>query len=193
MDFFCYPCSLGLSTGAKSLMNKYTKTAVFFHWLIALLIVGSFLLGITMINIPGITPKKLSYFSWHKWVGVTIFGLSCLRLLWRLTHPSPTYPDAMPAWQKLSASGLHIFLYVLIIVIPLSGYIYSMAAGIPVIYLGMIPLPVVIDPNPELKALFKEVHFYLNMALLVSVGLHVAAAFKHQFVDRDNLMQRMLP
>jgi len=173
-------------------MNKYTRTAVVFHWLIALLIIGSFLLGITMINMPGITPTKLKYFSWHKWLGVTIFGLSCLRLLWRLSHPAPPYPT-MPAWQKLAASGLHVFLYILIIVIPISGYLYSMAAGIPVIYLGIIPLPVIMDPNPELKPLFKEIHFYLNMALLGSFGMHVAAALKHQFIDRDNLMQRMLP
>ncbi len=173
-------------------MNKYTRTAVLFHWLTALLIIGSFLLGITMINMPGITPTKLKYFSWHKWLGVTIFGLSCLRLLWRLGHPAPPYPE-MPAWQKLAASGLHVFLYVLIIVIPVSGYLYSMAAGIPVIYLGILPLPVIMDPNPELKPLLKELHFYLNMALLGSFTLHVVAALKHQYIDRDNLIQRMLP
>src|SRR5476649_2087508 len=124
-------------------MTKYTKTAMLFHWLIALLIIISFCLAVTMVNIPGITPTKLKYFSWHKWLGVTIFGLSCLRLLWRLTHRAPAYTAVMPEWQKFAASALHVFLYVLILAIPISGYLYSMSAGIPVIYLGMFPMPVI--------------------------------------------------
>jgi cytochrome b561 len=174
-------------------MTKYTKTAMLFHWLIALLIIAAFCLAVTMVNIPGITPTKLKYFSWHKWLGVTIFALSCLRLLWRLTHPAPAYQVSMPAWQKQAASGLHFLLYVLILVIPISGYLYSMASGIPVIYLGMFPLPVIMDPNPELKPLLKEIHFYLNMILLGGFTLHVLAALKHQFVERDQTINRMLP
>ena len=176
-----------------SKMNKYTKTAMAFHWLIALLIITAFCLAVTMVNMPGITPTKLKYFSWHKWLGVPIFGLSCLRLLWRLTHAAPPYTAVMPAWQKHAASALHFFLYILIFVIPISGYLYSMAAGIPVIYLGVFPMPIVMDANPELKPLLKEVHFYLNMALLASFVLHVAAALKHQFIERDQTINRMLP
>jgi cytochrome b561 len=173
-------------------MTKYTKTAMLFHWLIALLIIAAFCLAVTMVNIPGITPTKLKYFSWHKWLGVTIFGLSCLRLLWRLSHPAPAY-QPMPEWQKHAASGLHIFLYILILVIPISGYLYTMAAGVPVIYLGHFPMPVIMDPNPTLKPLIKEIHFYLNMTLLACFVLHVAAALKHQFIERDNTINRMLP
>jgi cytochrome b561 len=174
-------------------MTKYTKTAMFFHWLIALLIIISFCLAVTMINIPGITPTKLKYFSWHKWLGVTIFGLACLRLVWRLFNPAPPYNAAMPNWQKHAASGLHMFFYVLILAIPISGYLYSMAAGVPVIYLGLFPMPIVMDPNPDLKPVLKEIHFYLNMTLLACFILHVLAALKHQFVDRDQTINRMLP
>lgn len=163
------------------------------HWLIALLIISSFLLAVTMVNIPGFTPAKLNYFSWHKWLGVTIFGLSCLRLLWRLSHPVPAHPGHMPPWQKLSASGVHGLLYVLILSIPITGYLYSLAAGIPVVYLGLFPMPVIMAPNPELKPLLKEIHFYLNMTLLACVGVHILAALKHQFIDRDRLINRMLP
>ncbi|MET3106094.1 cytochrome b561 [Oxalobacteraceae bacterium GrIS 2.11] len=174
-------------------MTKYTKTAMLFHWLIALLIIISFCLAVTMVNMPGFSPTKLKYFSWHKWLGVTIFGLSCLRLLWRLGHPAPPYMAIMPGWQKLAASGLHGFLYILILAIPVSGYLYSMAAGIPVIYLGMFPMPVIMDANPELKPLLKEIHFYLNMALLASFIIHALAALKHQFIDKDHTINRMLP
>jgi len=174
-------------------MERYTKTAILLHWLIALLIIAAFALGLTMTNIPGLTPTKLKYFSWHKWLGVTVLGLACLRLLWRLTHAAPAYPVQMPRWQQGAAHALHLLLYILIFAIPVSGYLYSLAAGIPVVYLGVLPLPVVIDPNPELKPLLKLVHYWLNMTLLAAVCLHVLAALKHQFIDRDGVLRRILP
>src|SRR5437868_10060814 len=114
-------------------MDRYSKTAIALHWLIALLIVAAFILGLVMTDIPGLTPTKLKYFSWHKWIGVTVFGLACLRLLWRLTHRAPSHPDSMPAWQKNAAHALHGLLYVLIFAVPLSGYFYSLASGVPVV------------------------------------------------------------
>lgn len=174
-------------------MQGYTRTAIWLHWLIAALIVAGFSLGVTMVDIPGLTPTKLKYFSWHKWLGVTIFGLACLRVLWRLTHSAPPYLDSMPAWQKTMASATHTLLYVLILSIPLSGYFYSLAAGVPVVYLGVLPLPVFIGPDPELKSLLKQVHYVLNMTLLVAVVLHAGAALKHHFIDRDDVLRRMLP
>jgi len=174
-------------------MERYTKPAVLLHWLIALLIIAAFALGVTMTDIPGLTPTKLKYFSWHKWLGVTVLGLACLRLLWRLTHAAPPYPAQMPRWQQSAAHALHFLLYILIFAIPVSGYLYSLAAGIPVVYLGVLPLPVIIDPNPELKPLLKLVHYWLNMTLLAAFCLHVAAALKHQFIDRDGVFRRILP
>jgi cytochrome b561 len=173
--------------------SRYSRTAIALHWLVALLIISAFFLGLTMTNIPGLTPTKLKYFSWHKWLGVTIFGLACLRLLWRLTHTPPAYPNSMPRWQQNAAHLVHGLLYVLIFAIPLSGYFYSLAAGIPVVYLGIVPLPVFIGPDQELKLLLKQVHYALNVVLLVMFCLHVLAALKHQFIDRDRTLQRMLP
>lgn len=174
-------------------MPRYTKTALLLHWLIAMLIVAAFALGVTMVDIPGITPTKLKYYSWHKWLGVTVLVLACARLLWRLAHRPPAYPDTMPGWQQNVAHGLHGLLYVLMFAVPISGYFYSLAAGVPVVYLGVIPLPVLIDPNAEWKQVLQQVHFALNMTLLACVLLHVAAALKHQFIDRDGVLRRMLP
>lgn len=174
-------------------MKKYTKTAMFFHWLLALFIIATFICGAVMVDMPGITPDKLRYYSWHKWAGITILGLTGLRLLWRLGHPAPEYPASMPNWQKQAASGLHIFLYVLIFCIPISGYLYSLSSGIPVVYFGVWSMPVIMDPNSELKPLLKEVHFVLNMILLAAFSMHVLAALKHHFIDRDEVMKRMLP
>ncbi|WP_050461745.1 cytochrome b [Herbaspirillum autotrophicum] len=174
-------------------MERYTKTAISLHWLTALLIIAAFALGVTMVDIPGLTPTKLKYFSWHKWLGITVLGIACLRLLWRLSHPAPAYPFQMPRWQQAAAHALHLLLYFLIFAIPVSGYLYSLAAGVPVVYLGVVPLPVILAPNPELKPLLKLTHYTLNMILLGAVILHVLAALKHHFIDRDGVFKRILP
>lgn len=174
-------------------MQRYTRPAILFHWLIAVLIIGSFSLGLVMTDIPGLTPTKLKYYSWHKWAGVTILALAMLRLLWRLAHSAPAYPASMPRWEQSAAHHLHSLLYVLMFAVPLSGYFYTLSAGVPVVYFGMIELPVLIAPNPELKPVLKALHFWLNMGLAGAVGLHIAAALKHVFIDRDGVIKRMLP
>ncbi|MDR5819208.1 MULTISPECIES: cytochrome b [unclassified Caballeronia] len=172
---------------------RYSATAIGLHWIIALLIVGGFYLGWIMTDIPGFTPTKLKYFSWHKWIGVTVFALAVLRLLWRVTHPAPPLPGGMPRWQKGAAHLGHLALYVLMLVIPASGYLYSSAAGLQVVYLGVLPLPTIIGPDKALKATLRLVHIALNYTLLFFVVMHVLAALKHHFVDRDGLLGRMLP
>jgi cytochrome b561 len=174
-------------------MQRYSAPAIVLHWLIAVLIIGTFTLGLVMTDIPGLTPAKLRYFSWHKWAGVTVLLLATLRLLWRLMNRAPAYPAAMPAWQQRAAHALHGMLYVLIFAVPLSGYFYSLAAGVKVVYFGLFPLPVLIPPDPALKPILKAVHYWLNMLMAGLVGLHVAAALKHLLVDRDGIVQRMLP
>lgn len=172
---------------------RYTFTAMVFHWLIALLIVGAFVLGLIMTDIPGFSPTKLKYYSWHKWAGVTVLGLAALRLLWRLSHAAPAYPTSMKSWEKAAAHHLHLVLYVLMFAVPVSGYFYTLAAGVPVVYFGVLPLPVLIDADPALKVVLKAVHYWLTMGLAALVAAHVGAALKHAFVNRDGVMGRMLP
>ncbi|MGU7770985.1 cytochrome b [Burkholderia sp. MR1-5-21] len=171
----------------------YTRTAIALHWLIALLIVCGFALGWVMTDIPGFTPTKLKYFSWHKWIGVTAFALAVIRVLWRATHVPPRLPDGMPAWQRVGSHGVHWLLYALMLVIPITGYLYSSASNIPVVYLGIVPLPRLIDPDPVLKETFKTLHVSLNYILLALVAMHMLAVVKHQVLDRDGLLSRMLP
>jgi cytochrome b561 len=174
-------------------MQRYSSTAIALHWLIALLIVGTFTLGLVMTDIPGLTPTKLRYFSWHKWAGVTVLALAALRLLWRLRSRPPAYPEGMAPWQRSAAHALHGLLYVLMFAVPLSGYFYSLAAGVPVVYFGLLPLPVLIDASPALKPVLGALHYWLNMLLAALVALHVLAALKHLLLDRDGIMERMLP
>lgn len=173
--------------------TRYTSTAIALHWAMALLIIATFLLGLTMVDMPGITPTKLKYFNWHKWMGVTVLALAALRLLWRLAHKAPVLPASMPQWQRVAAELGHLGLYLLMFAVPLTGYFYSLAAGFPIVYLGVLPLPVLIDPNPALKPILKSAHYFLAMGMAGIVIVHVLAAIKHQFVDRDGILQRMLP
>lgn len=174
-------------------MQRYTKTAMLLHWLTALLIVAAFTLGLIMTDIPGITPTKLKYYSWHKWLGVTVLALACLRLLWRQFNTAPPHPASMAVWQKKSAGAMHVLLYILIVAVPVSGYFYTLSAGIPVVYLGLFKLPVLMQANPELKPVLKQIHYVLTMTMAAAVAAHALAALKHHFIDRDGVLQRMLP
>ena len=173
--------------------SAYTRTAQWLHWLVAVLILANLTLGLTMVDMPGISPAKLRFFNWHKWVGVTVFALVALRLAWRWLHPPPALPAAMPDWERRAAKASHAALYVLMVALPLSGYFYSLAAGFPVVYLGVLPLPVLIQPDPQLKQVLVVLHHVLAWTLMALLALHIAAALKHRIVDHDGVLERMLP
>ena len=171
--------------------TRYTATAVALHWLLALLIAGAFGVGLYMHDLP-FSPLRLKLFNWHKWAGVTILALSALRLLWRLTHrPPPDLPA--PPWQRAAGHAAHWALYALFFAVPLMGWAYSSAAGFPVVWFGVLPLPDFVAPDRALADILKARHGQLAWALAVVVALHVAAALKHHFIDRDGLLQRMRP
>ncbi|WP_428312850.1 cytochrome b [Hydrocarboniphaga sp.] len=175
-------------------MLRYTRPAMILHWLMAVLIVCGLILGLSMVELP-VSPKKLQWYSYHKWLGITTLCLACLRLLWRISHAPPPAPAGMPLWQKLAASWAHWALYLLIFAIPLSGWMFSSASGFPVVYLGIkaLRLPDLVDRSKELAQLLRWVHAWLNYALLVLLLAHVAAAFKHHCFDRDEVLWRMTP
>lgn len=174
-------------------MERYTKTAILLHWLTALLIIAAFTLGLVMTDIPGITPTKLKYYSWHKWLGVTVLALAVIRVLWRKANRPPAQLASMTALQVKMADGMHYLLYFLIFAVPLSGYLYTTAAGVPVVYLGLFQIPSLFEADTALKEILKPVHYWLNMLLAAAVAGHVLAALKHHFIDRDGVLKRMLP
>lgn len=172
--------------------TRYTGTAIALHWLIALLILAAFPLGVVMHDLP-LSPLKLRLISYHKWLGVTVFLLAVARLAWRATHTPPPLPETVPAWQRRAAHGLHHLLYLLMLAIPLSGWLMSSAKGFQTVYLGVLPLPGLVGKDKALGHLLEEVHEMLNFGLLWLVLAHVAAALKHQYIDRDDVLARMLP
>ncbi len=172
--------------------NRYTAPAIALHWLIALGIAGTFALGLYMHDLP-LSPTKLRLFSWHKWAGVSLFLLACLRLAWRISHRPPQLPVAMPRWQRIAAEGAHHVLYAAMFAIPLTGWLMSSAKGFATVWFGVLPLPDLVSKNAALGNALQEVHEVLNYGTAALVIGHAAAALKHHFVDRDDVLRRMLP
>lgn len=170
--------------------ERYTLPAAILHWVIAALIVATFPLGLYMVDLP-LSPSKLKYYSWHKWIGVTVFLLAMARVAWRFGHRPPQPLPGQPRWQVAAAHAAHAVLYALLIAVPLSGWLYSSAAGFPTVYLGLVQLPDLVPKDERLKDTLKLAHLVLTYATGALVLLHVLAALKHALVDRDGTLSRM--
>lgn len=170
---------------------RYTGTAIALHWLLALALLGLLAMGAYMTSLP-FSPSRLKLYNWHKWAGILVLALSVARLAWRLTHRPPA-DAAMPAWQRRAAHAAHAALYLLFFAVPLAGWAYSSGAGFPVVLFGVWPLPDLVGPDRALAETLKSVHGTMAWTLLALIVLHVAGAMKHQLIDRDGLLHRMLP
>lgn len=171
--------------------GKYTGTAIALHWLIGAMILISFGVGLYMTGLK-FSPEKLKLYNWHKWAGVSIFMLVVLRSVWRLFHPAPPLP-ALPARQRFAAHASHVLLYAFMFAIPLTGWLMSSAKGFQTVYFGVLPLPDLLGKDKELGELLELVHRWLNYSMMAVVAAHAAAALKHHFVDRDDVLGRMMP
>ncbi|MDD2809127.1 cytochrome b [Rhodoferax sp.] len=175
---------------------RYSLPAMALHWLLALLLVGMFGMGVYMTDLP-FSPTRLKLYNWHKWLGVSVLLLSGVRLLWRATHRPPALPaairSAMPAWQTRAYHATHHLLYVLFFAVPLLGWAYSSAAGFQVVWFGQVALPDLLSADKAVAELIKPLHKLSALALMGLAALHVAAALKHHWIDHDGLLQRMWP
>ena len=173
------------------LAQRYDRGAIALHWITALLIVANVTLGLSMVGLP-ISPRKLHWYLWHKTIGVSVFLLTSVRLGWRALHPPPPQVP-MPHWQRRASALSHAALYLLLFLIPISGYLYSSATGVQVVWLGLVALPNLVPKDKALGDALRIVHISLNSLLVTTVVVHVAAALKHHYVDRDTVLARMLP
>ncbi|UXI69327.1 cytochrome b [Tahibacter amnicola] len=176
----------------KSDSRQWGLGAQLLHWVMALLIIGAGIVGWYMTDLPN-SPQKMKIYAMHKSVGLTVLALVLLRLVWRWRDNRPA-DVPMPAWQARAAHAVHVLLYGLMLVMPLSGWLYNSASGYPLRWFGMVNLPSLTGgQDAALKSLAHEVHewgFYLLAALLLA---HAGAALKHHFIDRDETLARMLP
>jgi len=169
--------------------HRYSLPAIVLHWLMAVGLLGAIAMGWYVSELP-MGLQRLKLINWHKWFGITLLLLFLVRLAWRV-YRRPPPPAAMPAWQAKAAAAAHGLLYVLMALVPLLGWSYSSAAGFPVVWFGVLPLPDLIGADKELAGVLKGLHKIAAWSLLALILLHVAGALKHQFVDRDRLLARM--
>jgi cytochrome b561 len=185
--------------------KRYTTVAIALHWVIGILLIGMVFYGWYMDDLrgalragtEGVTRDQVVFaYNAHKTTGMLILLLSFGRLGWRLMHKAPPMPAGMKSWEQMVAKGTHIGLYALMVVLPLVGWLAASTSELPTQLFNnpdlILPrLPV--SQDHDFHELVGEVHAKGAWALLILTGLHFAAALKHQFLDKDGLMARMLP
>lgn len=173
--------------------NRYSTVSLILHWLIAALVVTQLTLIALYVATKG-QPSAAEYLQLHKSTGLSILVLTLGRLGWRLANPAIALPSEMPRWQRLLARSSHVLFYILLIALPLGGWAASSAAGRPITWFGLFNWPLL--PLPQDRGLagsIMEVHELAGLLMVALIVLHVAGALKHHFVDRDNVLHRMIP
>ncbi|NWH09279.1 MAG: cytochrome b [Alphaproteobacteria bacterium] len=180
--------------------QRYTSVAIFLHWLIALFILGQIAGGLYVSDMPSGAEGRFALFQLHKSFGLTILGLTLLRILWRLVNPVPPLPEAMAMWEKILARLTHLAFYALMLAMPLSGWalVSSASRAVPTYFFGLFEVPHLpglkgLENQREVAGQISEMHELLAFLTLGLLLLHIAAALKHHYFDRDDVLTRMLP
>ncbi|HLN25406.1 MAG TPA: cytochrome b [Patescibacteria group bacterium] len=179
---------------------RYDGVAILVHWLTAAAVLCLFVMGTTMTSLRPGSALQFQLYQMHKSVGITVLGLTVLRVLWRLGHRPPPLPQTMPLWERRAAQAGHLLLYVALIGLPLLGWATVSASplNLPTLLYGVIPWPhlpilsTLPDKAPVAKAL-AALHDAGAWALLVLLAVHVGAAMRHHMVLHDAVLRRMLP
>ena len=172
--------------------NRYSTVSLILHWLIAALVVTQIVLVMAHEATEG--PASRELLNLHKSVGLSILVLTLVRLGWRIANPAIPLPLEMPRWQKLLARTNHVLFYVLLIAMPLVGWAASSAAGRDIVWFGLFEWPLLpIGGGRETAGDLMDLHETAAKGLYVLIFLHVAGALKHHFIDRDNVLHRMIP
>ncbi|MBL4834677.1 MAG: cytochrome b [Pseudomonas sp.] len=176
----------------RNTRERYGLIAVSLHWIIAVAVIGTAILGLWMTGLDYYSSWYQTAPFWHKSVGISLAALIILRLLWRWTNPSPAPLAHHKRWEAVLAKVIHSALYILLFVIVISGYLISTAKGRGVSVFGWFEVPALITSLPSQADRAGFVHYWLGIGLLGLVGLHALGALKHHFLDHDNTLRRML-
>lgn len=168
----------------------YGNISKILHWLVALFVIGNLIGGMLLEDLP---PEiRGMVMPVHKAIGISVLILMIARTFWRVQQGFPKLPEAIPARERKLARLGHLAFYPLLILMPISGWMLSSAAGYPVSFFGLFTLPLVIEKNPALRELFGAAHSAIGWALVVLVAVHIAAAFYHHYFQGHKLIRRML-
>ncbi|WP_237056151.1 cytochrome b [Microbulbifer sediminum] len=181
-------------TALKNTAQRYGSVAIALHWLMAVLLIGLIALGLYMSGLPdvGFDKKKIELVLLHKEYGILALGLAVVRLAWRLGNVLPALAEQFPDWQKVAARFVHLCFYALMFALPVTGWLMSSAAAIPVYAFG-VRLPDLIAQNDYRFQVLLEIHKWLGYALIGFIAIHAGAALRHHFLSGDNTLTKMLP
>ena len=181
-----------MSIPLRNTAHRYGLISQFFHWLVVALILFQYLWAWRIDHAEGFR-LRLELVTQHKTIGMLVLGLAVLRLLWRLFNRPPPLPDGMARWEVLSAKAGHALLYGLIFALPLSGWLYSSAAGLGDFWWGPVSFPSLVGSSEALEDRFGLLHQVLGISLAVVAAIHLLAALRHHFFLKDTVLKRMLP
>jgi cytochrome b561 len=171
--------------------ERWGSVSIGLHWAIALLILLVQLPAGWAMEAVGRGALQNALYNVHKTTGITILLLAVIRLGWRRAHPVPSLPADLPGWQSAAARSTHVLLYLLLFLMPVSGFLYTAMGGFPVPYFGLYDLANLVPENKPLSEVFKSTHLTLQYVLYLVVLLHVGGALQHHFVRRDGVLRRM--
>jgi cytochrome b561 len=170
---------------------RYSRVAVWLHLLIGVAVVANIGLAMLTEDMPKAT--RMAAMWVHKPLGITILVLTVARILWRLTHKPPPVPAAIPSWQAMLGKAVHFIFYALLILLPLSGWIWMSAADAPISFFGLFDVPAITGPDKALGKVMHDRHEVLGLTMLGLVILHFLAALKHHYIDHTRFISRMNP
>ena len=176
----------------KNTRASYGLVAILLHWVVALAVIGLAILGLWMVDLSYYSPYYRSAPFWHKSIGLTLFAVLVVRLVWRCINPRPAHMPSHQRWEVVGATVAHSLLYLLLFVIVISGYLISTAKGQGVSFFGWFEVPALLSGMDGQADRAGQVHFWVVMVLLGLVALHALGALKHHFIDRDDTLRRML-
>jgi cytochrome b561 len=172
--------------------SRYGLVSMLLHWVVAVVVFGLFALGLWMVGLDYYDVWRKAAPDLHKSIGLTLFAVMLIRIVWRLISPPPPAPSSHGKWTRLGAKFGHLFLYVVLFATMFAGYLISTADGVGISVFGLFEVPSIIDSIPDQADNAGVVHLYLAWILVIFAGLHAIAALKHHFIDRDATLKRML-
>jgi cytochrome b561 len=175
----------------KNTAKHYGLVFKILHWLIALLIICQIFLGFFLHHLENKASIQRGFFV-HKSMGISLLFLAIIFILWRFINRKPSWPNTMPLWERFAARCVHVLLYLSILIMPLSGWLMSAAAGYPPSFWGLFTLHSPFAVNAKLASFFGDVHVTCAWIISALIIIHILAALKHAFIDRDDVLQKML-
>lgn len=178
--------------GLRNSTRRWGSVAQFLHWSVAALIFALMALGWLAVSTP-LSPAKINLFYWHKSLGMLVLALVLVRLGWRAGNPAPELPADLARWEPPLARATHVFLYILIVLMPVSGWLINSAAGIPFKIFWVLPLPAITPVSESLEHGFELLHLAVFWALAVVLIGHIGASLRHHFLLHNRVLHSMLP